>query len=99
MQLSKVLPATNTRSNCARIKNKGTSATGSPKSVTRAKGVPRSATALPCIGPEKLRPSSPSVTERIRTEYEKDHTCWCNLDLGDCCILRVFECAFCFRQA
>src|SRR5436190_5363014 len=61
----------NTRSNCARIKKKGTSATDSPKSVTRAKGVPRSATALPCIGPERLRPSSPSATERIKPNMKK----------------------------
>src|SRR5438046_9758060 len=71
MELYKVLPATNTRSNCARIKKKGTSATDSPKSVTRAKGVPRSATALPCIGPERLRPSSPSATERIKPNMKK----------------------------
>jgi hypothetical protein len=73
--MKKVLPATNTRSNCARIKKKGMSATDNPKSVTHAKGVPRSATALPCTGPEKRRPSSLSATDRIRTEYEKDHTC------------------------
>jgi hypothetical protein len=41
---------------------------GEPGVVVRAKGVPRSATALPCIGPEKLRRSSPSATDWIKTE-------------------------------
>jgi hypothetical protein len=52
-------------------KEKGHECYGQPEVVTRAKGVPRSATALPCIGPEKLRPSSPSATERIKTNMKK----------------------------
>jgi hypothetical protein len=43
-------------------------AEASQECVMRAKGVPRSATALPCIGPEKLRRSSPSATDWIKTE-------------------------------
>src|SRR5213080_194901 len=69
--MKKVLPATNTRNNCARIKKKGTSATESHKRVARAKTVPRSAMAFPCIAPEKLPPSSPFATERIKANMKK----------------------------
>ena len=56
-------------------KEKGHECYGQPEVRYARKG-----SAAICYGasmyrPEKLRPSSPSATDRIKNEYEKDHTC------------------------
>jgi len=62
------------------------------------KAVPPICYGVRCIGPEKLRPSSPSATDGIKTNMKKTIPVSATLDLGDCCIFVFSNAPFAFAK-